>query len=94
MPHIDQKERVGVRIRYNGYTHNTVALRGEERESSSVRIFFDQLPRGFHDEHGAHQIDYIFKTHCIVPDPSGEHGWIATEDVDLDCFAGTGSTDS
>lgn len=94
MPHIEKKERVGIQIRYNGYIHKAVALRGEARESSSVHIFFDQLPKGFHDEHEAHQIDYIFKTHCIVPDPSGEHGWIATEEVDLDSFAGSAPAES
>jgi hypothetical protein len=88
MPHIEKNERVGIRIRYNGYIHDAVALRGETRETSSVRIFFDQLPKGFHAEHEAHQIDYVFKTHCIVPDLSGEHGWIATEEVDFDPFAG------
>jgi hypothetical protein len=85
---IKKKERVGIRIRYNGYIHKAVALRGETRGSSSVHIFFDQLPKGFHAEHEGHQIDYIFKTHCIILDPSGEHGWIATEEVDLDSFAG------
>jgi hypothetical protein len=86
---IEKKERVGIRIRYNGYVHKAIALRGEARESSSLHIFFDQLPKGFHDEHEAQQIDYIFNTHCIVRDLSGEHGWIATEEVDLDSFAGS-----
>ncbi len=88
MPHIDKANRVAIRIRYNGYIHKAVALRGDEAESSKVYIFFDQLPKGFHAEHEAHQIDYIFKTHCVVPDTSGEHGWVATEEVDLDSFAG------
>ena len=89
MPHIDKGSRVGLRIRYNGYVHKAVGLLGDETESSKVYIFSDQLPRGYHDEHGTHQIDYIFKTHCIIPDPSGEHGWSATEEVDLDSFAQT-----
>jgi hypothetical protein len=91
---IEKKERVGIRIRYNGYIHKAVALRGEARGSSSVHIFFDQLPKGFHAEHEGHQIDYIFETHCIIPDATGEHGWIATEEVDLDWFAGRMKTES
>jgi hypothetical protein len=91
---IEKKDRVAIRIRYNGYIHKAVGLREEERESSRVRIFFEQLPKGFRDEHGAHQIDYVFKTHCIVPDSSDEHGWIATEEVDLDFFARLASTES
>src|SRR5215472_12926942 len=86
MLHIEKKDRVGIWIRYNGYTHKAVALRGEARDSTGVHIFLDQLPKGFHAEHGEHQIDYIFKTHCLVADPSGEDGWIATEQVDLDFF--------
>jgi hypothetical protein len=85
---IPKDTRVSIRIRYNGYVHEAVALLGEEKQSSSVHIFFDQLPKGFHDEHGAHQIDYVFGTRCIIPDVSGLHGWVTKEDVDLDYFAG------
>lgn len=84
---IPKDTRVSIRIRYNGYVHEAVGLLGEEKQSSSVHIFFDQLPKGYHDEHGTHQIDYVFETCCIIPDPSGLYGWVATEDVDLDYFA-------
>jgi hypothetical protein len=39
MPHIEKRERVGILIRYNGYIHKSVGLRGEARESSRVHIF-------------------------------------------------------
>jgi len=82
-------DRVSVRIRYNGYIHNAVALRGKDDNGHDmIHIFYDQLPKSFHAEHGAHQIDYVFETDCILHDSSGRHAWAATEEADLDFFAG------
>jgi hypothetical protein len=91
MPEIPKEMRVGVRIRYNGYHHVAVALLDKLGESSSVRIFADQLPKGYLAEHGSDEIEFIFKDYRIAPDPSGRHGWIATEEIDLDAFAGPGT---
>jgi hypothetical protein len=87
MREISKEVRVGVTICYNGYHHKAVALLDKLGESSSVRIFPGQLPRGYRAEHGADEIEFIFRDYRVVPDPSGEHGWIATEEIDLDSFA-------
>jgi len=91
MRDIPKEMRVAVSIRYNGYRHKAVALLDKLGESSSVRIFPGQFPRGYGAEHDADEIEFIFKDFGVVPDPSGEHGWIATEEVDLDAFADPGS---
>jgi hypothetical protein len=90
MRDIPKEMRVGVRIRYNGYLHTAVALLDKLGESSSVRIFSGQLPKGYRAEHGTDEIEFILRDYCVVPDPSGEHGWIATGEIDLDAFAGPG----
>jgi|GEM_PF-2272288 len=86
---IPKEVRVGVTIRYNGYRHRAVALLDKPGESSSVRIFPGQLPRGYREEHDTDEIEFIFRDHRVVPDPSGEHGWMATDEIDLDAFAGS-----
>lgn len=91
MREIPKDVRVGVTIRYNGYRHEAVALLDKLGESSSVRIFAGQLPRGYRAEHGADEIEFIFRDYRVVPDPTGENGWIATEEIDLDSFAGPGA---
>jgi len=88
MRDIPKEVRVCVTIRYNGYRHKAVGLLDKLGESSSVRIFPGQLPRGYREEHDTDEIEFIFGDYRVVPDLSGEHGWMATDEIDLDAFAG------
>jgi hypothetical protein len=82
-----ERGSVTIRIKYNGYEHICVGFLGQGRESTEVVILGSQLPRGYSAEHGAHQFDVIFETHCLEPDPSGKSEWVATEILDLDEWA-------
>lgn len=76
-----------VTIRYNGYEHKCRGILGNCSESTEAHILTKHLPRGYTAEHLSDQFDIIFKTHCLVPDSSGDCQWVATEVLDLDSFA-------
>ena len=82
------ESRVAVRVRYNGHIHHCLALRHTRETHTELSIFIEELPKGYHDEHGVHQLTYKFASHCLIPDPSGKHGWICTEVMDVDETAG------
>ncbi len=81
---------VSVRVCYQGKIHRKIASLGEDVNGRSAIYLFD-LPRGYAEEHDIQQIDYLFRTKCIVPDVSGESQWVAQEIMDLDAFAGDDS---
>ena len=81
---------VAVRVCYHGRIHHKIASEALEVDGRSAIHLFD-LPPGYTAEHEAHQVDYVFRTKCLVPDSSGECAWRAEEIVDLDGFAGAES---
>ena len=87
-------DRVSFQFRYNGYLHDALGIK-EDREDGldSVRVFLDQLPKGWRLEHDSCEFEYIFDTKCIIHDDSGAHGWISTEIADIDFFAGKGQSE-
>lgn len=83
--------RIGLVVRYNGYAHKTWGFLDDDPENAGgmlVRLSAPEFPKAFRQEHGMDEIDLLFVRYCAVPDTSGEHGWVATEEFSLDAFAG------
>ena len=85
MAHIPKEMRVRLRLLYNGYVHKAVGLKTEDQDVNTVKIFADQLPRGWLAERGT-DIDLQPDDGEIVPDQSGVDGWEMPEVFDLDSF--------
>ena len=88
MPKIDREHRIGINIVYNGYTHSTWGLLEADDKDTIVHVFLPELPKGYRLEHGEAEMVIQLDGHCAVRDPTGPHGWRATEEFDLDEWAG------
>lgn len=82
-----KEDRVRLKIIYNGYTHDAIGFLFETKPHVIIQIWSDQLPKGYLSEHGA-DIDFSpMHPEPLVPDESGEHGWVCIEPLDIDAFA-------
>ncbi len=85
---IPKEDRVKVVMRYNGFLHESFGMKWEENGEEGVRIFVDQFPKGFREEHDSNELYLTGLPIPIVPDLSGDFGWVLPDVFDLDEFAG------
>lgn len=85
---IPKESRVGVTVLYNGYGHKTFGSLVPDPKLTKILLHPSEYPKGYRAEHDADTVTLTYASHCIVPDPSGEHGWVATLPFSIDHFAG------
>jgi hypothetical protein len=76
-----------VTIKYNGYLHDCVGLRGDCRDRTVIHVFGKDLPKGYFSEHNTLQFDLHMGSHCLTPDTTGKAEWRCTELFDRDAFS-------
>lgn len=75
-------------MRYNGFEHIAVGMKWEENGEEGVRIFVDQFPKGYKAEHDSNELYLTGLDFPLVPDLSGDGGWVLPGVFNLDEFAG------
>ena len=82
---IPHHRQVRVSIKFNGVIHEAIGREGDSpSDRSSVCITKGQFPSGCERDPCVGEMEYVFGTRCLVPDPTGKCARVATEVFDLD----------